>query len=146
MIRHRLWYLEHDVEDLVQEVLLAVHNSRHTYRAEQRLGAWLQAIARYKLADYLRARSRREALHDPFDEEVAWFTASDNEPAHARRDLGKLLAQLPDKQRLPILHVKLEGRSVAETAKLTGLSASAVKVGIHRGLKALAHASRKEET
>jgi DNA-directed RNA polymerase specialized sigma24 family protein len=36
------------------------------------------------------------------------------------------------------VHVKLEGRSVAETAQLTGMSESAVKVGIHRGLKALA--------
>ena len=49
---------------------------------------------------------------------------------------------LPDKQRLPILHVKLEGLSVAETARLTGLSESAVKVGIHRGLKALAAKAR----
>jgi len=34
--------------------------------------------------------------------------------------------------------MKLEGLSVTETAKLTGLSESAVKVGVHRGLKALA--------
>ena len=52
--------------------------------------------------------------------------------------LGVLLAQLPDKQRRPIELVKLEGRSVAEAAASTGLSISAVKVGIHRGLKALA--------
>ncbi|CAM5477701.1 hypothetical protein SSTU70S_05200 [Stutzerimonas stutzeri] len=57
----------------------------------------------------------------------------------ARRDLGKLLQQLPPRgQRLPIVHVKLEGRSVEETARLTGLSSSAIKVGIHRRLKALA--------
>jgi len=43
--------------------------------------------------------------------------------------------QLPPRQRLPIVHVKLEGRSVEETARLTGLSSSAIKVGIHRGLK-----------
>lgn len=49
-----------------------------------------------------------------------------------------LLAHLPDKQRRPIELVKLEGRSVAEAAHATGLSVSAVKVGIHRGLKALA--------
>lgn len=146
LIRHRLWYLEHDVEDLVQEVLLAVHNSRHTYRPEQRLTAWLHAIARYKLADYLRARARREALHDPFDEEGELFAASDEEPASARRDLVKLLDGLPDKQRLPIVHVKLEGRSVAETARLTGLSESAVKVGVHRGLKALALNIAKKDT
>ncbi|MFN7645204.1 MAG: sigma factor-like helix-turn-helix DNA-binding protein, partial [Burkholderiales bacterium] len=56
----------------------------------------------------------------------------------AGADLAVLLAQLPDKQRRPIELVKLEGRSVAEAAASTGLSISAVKVGIHRGLKALA--------
>ena len=33
--------------------------------------------------------------------------------------------------------MKLEGLSVTETARITGLSESAVKVGVHRGLKAL---------
>jgi RNA polymerase sigma-70 factor (ECF subfamily) len=128
-----------EVEDLLQEVLLAVHNARHTYRADQPLTAWVQAIARYKLADHFRAFARREALHDPLaDDAGELFAVEEGEPAQASRDLGKLLQQLPDKQRLPIVHVKLEGLSVAETAQLTGMSESAVKVGIHRGLKALA--------
>lgn len=132
-----------EVEDLLQEVLLAVHNARHTYRAEQPLTVWVQAIARYKLADHFRAFARREALHDPLaDDEGELFAVEDGEPAQASRDLGKLLQQLPDKQRLPIVHVKLQGLSVEETASLTGLSSSAVKVGIHRGLKALANIIR----
>jgi len=40
--------------------------------------------------------------------------------------------------------MKLEGRSVAETMRLTGMSESAVKVGVHRGLKALAAKARGE--
>ena len=56
----------------------------------------------------------------------------------ARRDLAVLLAELPDRQRLPIQYVKIEGVSVAEAAQRTGLSASAVKIGVHRGLKRLA--------
>ncbi|HEY2021618.1 sigma-70 family RNA polymerase sigma factor [Paraburkholderia sp.] len=137
-LRKRLYYLQDDIEDIVQEILVAVHNARHTYRAEEPLTAWIHAIARYKLADHLRARSRREALHDPLDDESELFAESDVEPANAKRDLDKLLGHLPDKQRLPIVHVKLQGLSVAETARLTGLSESAIKVGVHRGLKALA--------
>jgi RNA polymerase sigma-70 factor (ECF subfamily) len=132
-----------EVEDLLQEVLLAVHNARHTYRADQPLTVWVQAIARYKLTDHFRAFARREALHDPLaDDDGELFAVEEGEPAQASRDLGKLLQQLPDKQRLPIVHVKLEGLSVEETASLTGLSSSAVKVGIHRGLKALANIIR----
>lgn len=137
-LRGRLSRLPDEVEDLVQETLLAIHNQRHTYDAAQPLTAWVHAIARYKTIDFLRRRSGREALHEPLDEELAVFARSEQESSDARRDLAGLLQTLPDRHRLPIVHVKLEGLSVAEAAKRTGMSESAVKVGIHRGLKALA--------
>lgn len=136
--RRRLLQWTDDVEDLVQETLLAVHNKRETYDPAQPVTAWMYAIARYKLVDLLRARGPHR--HDqPLDDEHAELAAVDHAPAQeARRDLAVLLAALPDKQRLPIEYVKIEGLSVAETAQRTGLSESAVKVGVHRGLKALA--------
>jgi RNA polymerase sigma-70 factor (ECF subfamily) len=134
----RLFGWPDEVEDLVQECLLAMHNLRHTYQSDQPLTAWAHAIARYKLIDLLRAKSAREALHDPLDDEAALFAASEHDAGDARRDLDGLLDTLPEKQRGPIRYVKLQGLSVAETARLTGLSESAVKVGIHRGLKTLA--------
>ncbi|WP_186022265.1 sigma-70 family RNA polymerase sigma factor [Burkholderia gladioli] len=144
-LRKRIPQLHDDVEDLVQEILLAVHHARHTYRSDEPLTAWVHAIARYKLMDFFRSQFRREALNVPFeDDHEAMFAVADDEPAQARHDIGKLLEHLPDKQRLPILHVKLQGLSVTETAALTGLSESAVKVGVHRGLKALAARIRGE--
>ncbi len=143
-LRRRLARLPDEVEDLVQESLLAIHNQRHTYDAEQPLTAWVQAIAKYKLVDLLRRRAKRELLTDPLDEEFGFDVVTDTDAADARRDLGKLLAQLPERQRLPIVHMKLEGLSVAEAARLTGMSESAVKVGVHRGLKALARLIRGE--
>ena len=137
-LRKRLFGWPDEVEDLVQECLLAMHNKRHTYQSDQPLTAWVHAIARYKMIDLLRAKSAREDLHDPLDDELAVFAESAEEASDAKRDLGGLLETLPERQRLPIVHVKIEGRSVAETASLTGMSESAVKVGIHRGLKALA--------
>ena len=122
----------------MQESLLAVHNQRHTYDAGHPLTAWVHAIAKYKLIDLLRRRAKRDLLTGPLDDELCFASAADHEAADARRDLRKLLEQLPDRQRLPIVHMKLEGLSVAETARLTGMSAAAVKVGVHRGLKALA--------
>ena len=137
-LRKRLARLPDEVEDLVQETLIAVHNQRHTYDTAQPLTAWLHAIARYKLVDLLRQRARRDVLNDPLDDDSDVLASSDADAADARRDVAKLLDTLPDRQRLPIVHVKLEGRSVAETAQLTGMSESAVKVGVHRGMKALA--------
>jgi RNA polymerase sigma-70 factor (ECF subfamily) len=136
--RKRLTQLPDEVEDLVQETLLAIHNQRHTYDAGQPLTSWVHAIAKYKFVDFLRRRAGREALHDPLDDENEVFAATDSEAVEARRDIVKMLDLLPERQRLPIQHVKLEGMSVVEAARLTGMSESAVKVGIHRGLKALA--------
>lgn len=143
-LRKRLAALPDEVEDLVQESLIAVHNQRHTYDAGLPLTAWVHAIAKYKLVDLLRRRAGRDQLTDPFDDEVDAFTVADTEATDARRDVAKLLERLPDRQRLPIVHVKLEGRSVMETARLTGMSESAVKVGVHRGMKALAAMIRGE--
>ena len=137
-LRKRCARLPEEVEDLVQESLLAVHNQRHTYDPGQPVTAWVYAIARYKLIDLLRRRSRTDMLNDPLDEENELLISSDNEAAEARRDVAKLLEDLPDRQRLPIIHMKIEGLSVTETARRTGMSESAVKVGVHRGLKTLA--------
>ncbi len=137
-LRKRLYQHLDDVEDITQEVLLAVHKQRHTYRPGEPLTPWVHAIARYKVVDLLRARSSREALHDAIDDEMQLFAQSDQEAGEARRDIAKLLKDLPDRHRLPILHVKLDGLSVAEAAQRTGMSESAVKVGIHRGIKSMA--------
>ena len=137
-LRKRLLRFPHDVEDLTQEALLAVHNQRHTYCGDRPLTAWVHAIARYKLVDWLRARHAGEALNDPWDDDQEILASSDAQADEARRDLGKLLQQLPDRHRLPILHVKVQGMSIKEAARMTGMSESAVKVGVHRGLKALA--------
>lgn len=142
--RRRLTSLPDEIEDLVQDTLLAIHNQRHTYREDLPVTAWTHAIARYKLIDLLRSRAGRENLHDPLEDDLAVFASSDTDAVDARRDVASLLEQLPDNQRLPLIHTKLEGLSVAEAAQVTGMSESAIKVGVHRGLKALA--ARMKET
>ena len=79
-LRRSLFGWPDEVEDLVQECLLAMHNKRHTYQSDQPLTAWVHAIARYKLIDLLRSKSGREALHDPLDD-------SGTDASDARRDL-----------------------------------------------------------
>jgi RNA polymerase sigma-70 factor (ECF subfamily) len=137
-LRKRLSGLPDEVEDLVQESLLAIHNQRHTYDPSQPLTPWVYALARYKLIDLLRRRRRTDLLQEPLDEESESLGATDDAAHEARRDVARLLEDLPDRQKLPILYVKIEGLSVAEAARRTGMSESAVKVGVHRGLKALA--------
>jgi RNA polymerase sigma-70 factor (ECF subfamily) len=136
--RKRLFDLPDDVEDLVQETLLAIHSHRHTYKPAQPLTAWAHTIARYKLVDLLRARSRREALHEPWDDALALFAEPEGNAAESRHDLATLLATLPERQRRALVMTQVEGASVREAALALGVSEVALKVGVHRSIKALA--------
>lgn len=142
-LRKHLWQQDADVEDLLQEALMAVHKGLDTFRPDVPLTAWISAIVRYKLADHFRSTARRDELFEPFDEEAAataidYAATFELNALDARRDLNKLLDTLPVGQRESIVQTKLWGRSVAETAASIGLTESAVKVSVHRGLKALA--------
>jgi RNA polymerase sigma-70 factor (ECF subfamily) len=137
-LRKHLWQQDADVEDLVQEVLIAVHKGLDTFRPDVPLTAWISAITRYKLADHFRMNTRRGEMFEPLENDIDVSDVSALDAFEARRDLTRLLATLPERQRETIEQTKIWGRSVAETAATTGQTESAVKVGVHRGLKALA--------
>ena len=125
-----------EAEDLVQEVLLAIHLKRHTYDTGEPFTPWLHTIARYKLIDYL--RRIRTAASVPLDEDAEVLAQDDSAGTESSHDIKKLLGRLPEKVRCSIQCVKLEGRSVAEAAERCGISESGVKINIHRGLRSLA--------
>jgi RNA polymerase sigma-70 factor (ECF subfamily) len=127
------------VEDVVQNVLLAIHRSRHTYRPERPFGPWLRAVARNAFLDHVRARGRRaerevslEAVAEPAAEPVPAFAEVGLSP-----ELERALAALPPAQREAVELIQLRGLSVAEAAVKAGVSVSAVKVRAHRGYRAL---------
>ena len=92
-LRRRLAQWPDAVEDLVQETLLAVHNQRHTYQPQMPVTAWVHAIARYKLVDWLRSHAVKEARNDPLDDAHELFSSSDAEAAEARRDLERFFGK-----------------------------------------------------
>lgn len=139
----RLGHGSVEAEDLVQEVLIAVHTRRHTYDVSQPFTPWLYGIARYKFLDYL--RRTRASMHDvPIDHADDVMARDDVEGVESTFDVEKIMRGLPPKMRLAIRQVKLEGLSVSEAAARSGMSPSAVKVSVHRGLKALARLVAKE--
>jgi RNA polymerase sigma-70 factor (ECF subfamily) len=142
--RARLRGRNEDAEDLVQETLVALHTRRESYDPNYPLTAWLYAIARYRLIDFLRrAKHRNHASLDGVD---IGETDPDYEAADAKRDVATLLDKLPEKQRTAIRLVKLEEKSVREAADQTGLSESDIKISIHRGLKTLMRLMGQEQT
>ncbi len=133
--RRRLGGADADAEDLVQETLLAVHTRRATYDRAMPFEAWVYAVARYKLIDHFRRAKVRASV--PLEAAGAVFADSDIESGTARADLDRLLSILPARQQALIRSVKIEGLSVAEAAERAGMSVSAVKVSVHRGLGAV---------
>lgn len=130
-----------DLEDLVQETLLAIHLKRETWDPAQSFSGWAYAIARYRLIDlYRRRRVRR---NEPIESAEALFAEEDSDAA-AGADVERLLAELPERQRMVLKAVKLEELSTAEAAMRTGMSESAVKVSVHRSLKTLMRRVRDE--
>lgn len=136
--RRRMPTLQDDVEDLVQETLLAVHLQRGTYDPTFAVSAWFTAIARHKLVDLWRRRGRQDELTDEYEDVDEMQLAAQPQEHHALRDLERLLQELPSLQRQAIELTKLEGLSIAEASTRTGASESAIKVQVHRGLKRLA--------
>jgi RNA polymerase sigma-70 factor, ECF subfamily len=133
--RKRIFGSQDEVEDLIQETVLAVHRRRYTYRTDVPVLVWVYAIARHKHIDWLRAQGRKpeslhvEDEHSPSGDFIGeWQTA---------RDVRLVLSRLPSAQAHLLAYNKLMGYSIEETAALMGMSEAAVKVGIHRGMKAL---------
>lgn len=121
------------LDDLVQETLLALHNKLATWDASRAFLPWLAAIARYRWVDHLRRIYR--ASETAADEQLA---GADEEPAIAARiSLERLFDHLPPPQARAIELVKIEGLSIAEASQSCGQSESLIKVNIHRGLKKL---------
>jgi RNA polymerase sigma factor (sigma-70 family) len=123
-----------ELEDVYQEVFMALYGARHTYEPGRPLEPWLFAIARNVAADHARrywARaSWQELTADPPD-----LPAPDAmEPAP---DLDQVLARLPPAQREAFAMIKLEGLSFEAAAARSGVSVGALKVRAHRAYKAL---------
>ncbi|MGD9843635.1 MAG: sigma-70 family RNA polymerase sigma factor [Steroidobacteraceae bacterium] len=133
--RRRLSHDHAEVEDLVQETLIAIHCKRATYDPTQPFTAWAYAIARYKLIDYL--RRQRVRITVSIDDCTELFAVEVTNAEDATRDVRDLLAELPVAQRTAIKLTRLEGLSMEEAAMRSGQSVSGIKVGVHRGLKKL---------
>jgi RNA polymerase sigma-70 factor (ECF subfamily) len=124
-----------DVEDLVQETLLAIHLKRDTYGRGQPFTPWVHAIARYKLIDHFRRVSARPSM--PIEDAAELWAQENPEEGAVRHDVKRLLDRLPARQRALMEDVKLAGLSMEEAAQRSGMSVSAVKVSVHRGMKRL---------
>jgi RNA polymerase sigma-70 factor (ECF subfamily) len=131
-----------DCEDIVQETLLVMHLKRDSWDETQPLEPWLRAIARHKLVDQLRRRGFRQ--HVDIDDYAETLAAPQAAEAAASAEARHMLASLGERQRHIVEAISIEGRSARDVGQRLGMSEGAVRVALHRALKALAAAYRRE--
>lgn len=124
-----------DAEDIVQETLLAIHMKRHTWRHDAPVTPWIYAIARHKLVDAYRRRRRRVEIETG---ETPETSAQSKTESVSDREIGVALDALAPGQRSAVAAICVDGRSIGEAAKHLGMSETAVRVALHRGLTAIA--------
>ena len=123
-------------EDVLQEVLLAVHLKRSTWDASAPVRPWLYAIARHKVIDAFRTRGRMvDVSIDDFAEGLAAEPGPD--PTEAT-DMDRMIGMLDARSADIVRKIGVQGLSVAETGEALGMSQGAVRVALHRAFKALA--------
>jgi RNA polymerase sigma factor (sigma-70 family) len=123
-------------EDVLQEVLLAVHLKRHTWDRDAPVRPWLYAITRYKVVDAFRARGRK--IDVPIEDFAEVLAAEAGPDPTDAADMDKMIGMLDGRSAEIVRKIGLEGASAAETGKALTMSEGAVRVALHRALKTLA--------
>ena len=125
-----------ECEDILQTVLIAIHEKRHTWRETEPVSAWIYAIARYKTVDALRRAGRdRTAPFDGAEVDVPDETVID---PTAAADLERLLVQLDAVSAGIVRQIKLQGLTAEEVGLSIGMTPGAVRVALHRAMARLA--------
>lgn len=131
------------VDDVVQDVLLTIHRARATYDPARPFLPWLRAIAQRRAIDALRSHGRHggREVHD----ELAYLNHADALPeadetvgrTAERLRLHAAIETLPAGQRQAVELLGLRERSLEEASASTGRTKVALKVNLHRAIKAL---------
>ena len=128
-----------DVEDVTQEVFLAVVRSLGSFEKDSAFSTWLYAIINHKVSDYYRRRGKREDMERSFDNHEARWLSRDPWPrAEDRTLVRQILLRLTERHREVLLLRFTEGLPFKEIAQVMDLSLEATK-SLYRRAIAAAH-------
>lgn len=137
----RITLRREEAEDIVQDTLLKVWNSREEIGSIANIEAYAMTICRNQALDICAKKERQnisldEEAHDRTDTSVM---TPDEKMAHNE---GKMLIRqtidsLPEKQRTAMLMREIEGKTYKEIALVMRLTESDVKINIFRARKTI---------
>lgn len=121
---------QNEVDEVVQEILVAVHKSLHTYDAEKSFMGWFLAIAEYKIIDYIRSLKKQSNSVDL--NSIAHFIAVSSSDSDLKIDIERAINSLSPRERNVLTLIKVDGQSIHEVAKQLNLTEANTKVIAHR--------------
>ena len=138
-----------EVDDVSQDVLLRLHRGAAKLRDERKAQAWVYRIARHAIADFYRARGKRDAtreielesIEDPTAmpaEHLASFDGDHDVHEEVLSWLRPMAEELPEKYRRPLLMADFDGLPQREVARRLDLSLSGAKSRVQRARRLLA--------
>lgn len=130
----------HDREDVIQNILMAIHKARHTYIPTRPFSPWLGSIVKNKVIDYYRYQKKHSITdlmetHTNIEDNKSFIPEDVSEDFYNK--ILEAIKELPKNQRIVVQMLKIHGLSIKETSLKTGLSESNVKVTAHRAYKRL---------
>lgn len=128
-------------EDVLQEVLLAIHLKRGSWDGVSPIRPWLYAVARHKVVDAFRKRGRQ--IHLPIDDVAEMLEAEPGPMPLAARDADRLLGMIDDRSAALVRAVRIEGQSTEDAAEELGVSPGAARVALHRAMKRLSELAQR---
>ena len=128
-LRNRI-FEKNEIDEVVQETLMAIHKSMHTYDTEKSFMSWFLAITEYKIIDYIRGLKKHPTLADL--DSVSNFFSQTNSNVELKIDIEKAINNLSTKEKSVLVLLKIEGQSAKDVARELNLSEANVKVIAHR--------------
>jgi RNA polymerase sigma-70 factor (ECF subfamily) len=131
---YRILGTTRELEDLAQEVFIAVFQALPRFRGDAKLRTWIDRIAVNTALDHITARKRIPVPVETVFERPDPSGPAD-ERAHAREGLRRLyavLATLKPEARIAFALYAIDGRSIAEVGAITGVTALTAKLRIWR--------------
>jgi RNA polymerase sigma factor (sigma-70 family) len=144
-----------EAEDIVQDTFLELVSAYRLLQPIEHLAAWLMRVARNRIIDRFRARSRQAVLVDASGPDVAgfsseparvlehWLAPADAGPesAYVRElladELAAALDELPAQQRDVFVAHELDGRTFRELAAETGVGVNTLLGRKHAAVRHL---------
>jgi len=125
------------IEDLLQDILLALHQKRHTYDPALPFLPWFYGLSRHKIIDRIRSKDAYRRLMEKVSWENTVNEMESGSSSESALDIAEVLGTLTAQQREVLELTKADGLSVAEAAAKTGLSESNVKVLTYRAIRSI---------